>query len=585
VATFQADQTIVKSEKTLSFTGAFPSFPCKPLCSNYEAMCAEAFSSIESLRPNCSKRVLAPSGQLDSIPDSQKTVFCNGTVDHGGQEDFPVDTTWFAKLDTNLTGEFTWVDANGTERTLPRLRTTLTLETQCNSLQATGGVNAVKLSNVEVVCLYPTLNPLIPDRFGRVGDANTPTILGSSSCAVPCPPPVYTDDQYEAVRKLFVGMTIIGTIFEIWLTITFIIFPEMRDKRYVLYFLACTIMVSIGNLISALPKASELVTCKSGAEDATTTNSAACVAQGVILHYFSLAAVTWWCVQGLHVLIDIVVKQKVVGTAAKIRVYLYHFMAWGYPLINVIACLALKSYRQFYALHFCFASDYNWGFYFAPILFYLLIGWGSMLGIMAMVIKSQQGVVTNKRTRKCQALIRPIMFILMFFVIFLFIFIYRVYFEVNKAPLLASTMEWIQCNVADLPLARHVNGDMSFSCGARPKLTSSFAYYVIVHIAVAGQGIFVMLTYGTQWRLYELWLDKLGLCKASAEQHDSSSDGSQLSKENSKKNLKTATSAVKLTNQKGNSQSGKAERGSIKPNLNRVVSGNPASPKSSKNQV
>jgi len=83
----------------------------------------------------------------------------------------------------------------------------------------------------------------------------------------------------------------------------------------------------------------------------------------------------------------------------------------------------------------------------------------------------------------------------------------------------------------------------------------------------------VMLTYGTQWRLYELWLDKLGLCKAGELSIAESSDGSQLSKEGSKKKLPGTNSAVKLTNQPKGSTSDKAKvAGGSKPKLDRVVS-------------
>ena len=71
-----------------------------------------------------------------------------------------------------------------------------------------------RLPPVPFICTYPLIDPntvwygrpVAQDFYGA----------GGGSCAIPCPPPLYTTDEYDSTTKMFETVSIISFVCSFW---------------------------------------------------------------------------------------------------------------------------------------------------------------------------------------------------------------------------------------------------------------------------------------------------------------------------------------------------------------------------------
>lgn len=169
------------------------------------------------LQPNCSVRSLAPSGPL---PTFQKTVTCSGAIATPGQMDFPFDSTWFTSLSVPFVAAFTHLGF-----TLPLFPMSLTVASRCNGNSTAVDVPGTSVASFRVLpevsqlsspytCSWPAVDPRTVDGV----DWDEVVYLEGGSCALVCPQPLYTDDEYNSVWKMFQITLFISWVLSLWYT-------------------------------------------------------------------------------------------------------------------------------------------------------------------------------------------------------------------------------------------------------------------------------------------------------------------------------------------------------------------------------
>jgi len=151
-------------------------------------------------------------------------------------------------------------------------------------------------------------------------------------------------------------------------------------------------------------------------------------------------------------------------------------------------------------------KNLEWAVIYFPELIIATITFAFMISIMVSLHRSANATGTARRKGWWKRYLRPIMFLAAFLCIFLWIFVFRViaYFETDKW--LDSASDWVRCLLVDQPAGIrecHV---------AKPEYTPSIILWNLIHIAVAGSGIYTFMIYGIMEENFRLWARLFGDC-------------------------------------------------------------------------
>eukprot|EP01006_Ploeotia_vitrea_P018848 TRINITY_DN50657_c0_g1_i1.p1 TRINITY_DN50657_c0_g1~~TRINITY_DN50657_c0_g1_i1.p1 ORF type:complete len:1148 (+),score=663.08 TRINITY_DN50657_c0_g1_i1:474-3446(+) len=533
--------TVLGTTGTFEIESAFPSFPCRSVCTNYESKCAEFLEDNEDLRPNCTQRERGPSGPTAS---EQREHNCTGDLVSEGQHDFPLpglgagQGTWF----TTLISAAKTVKVSNTT-TMPLFPLLKEVRSECNPAKYGETLQA---KDVPYVCPFPLVDPQAPDRFGRSGSFPSRNAVSGSSCALPCTVPLLPRKDLDAAYELTTVLLAISMPLVLFMVTTWLIFPEKRKQRYILYFCICIVFVNVALWISLFQGVDgwERVRCRNISEfylfgDGLTW----CALQGVVLHYGTIGAVMWWGIQSFDVYLKAVRGVRLFGAEKERKELIYHCLGWGVPLLCCVVGMALRMYNgDSGGIAWCFMFAENdstkwvsWTWFYTPIIIVTVLGCFFMVSIISAVIRSSRATA-NRRQKKKRNLWaqhwRSIMFILAFVMCFGFLFIYRIYTESNRDSFTDSFKDWIKCYFVDQPKAMFTDDDPTYACTSRQTEGPSFTSYIFVHLAGGGQALFAFLIYGTKFDNLKLWARKLGIkadiCKrAKYDPEDSQADSSR----------------------------------------------------------
>ena len=468
------DETTLAPERVLPL----PRLPCGTFCDSFNARCAPLWAAAPALvaagiSPNCSTTTF---GELLS---------CDGlTVLSAGQPNYPP-----------VTAQTT--DFGG-------------ITTTCSNWTAAGAPTTDMASAVTAVhaqCPAPLVKP---------DDANWPTIM-DGACSDPCPMLIWTRDEYKHMDRLAIGVAVTSLICSFILALTWLVFPQHRSKRYILYLTLSIFIFTLVNFITfELPTGDQTV-----AESLCATNTNErhmkgwCAFQGIVFSYLVGTAVSWWLVQAVDLFMKVVMSVKIVpGSTFEVRrEILFQLFAWGLPLIPTIAGLAYDQIgAHAIGQPWCLFSnarnhnstfDVSWGFWIVPMFVYCCIGVVLMICILIKL------AYTSYQSRKSGTTYRspwtPYIRVLVFMGIMVytwsFMFAYKLITQDNGAKWTASATEFIIC----LLFTQFTTPGMLGECGVVPAERLSATLMDALIVATTMPGILLFLLYGTNLEIYQCW--------------------------------------------------------------------------------
>ena len=121
-----------------------------------------------------------------------------------------------------------------------------------------------------------------------------------------------------------------------------------------------------------------------------------------------------------------------------------------------------------------------------------------MCSIIYKMLRSAHITGGTRRAGWWKAQVRPFVFVLLFIWVFVSIFAYRAHMWDNTPAFRSAMVSFVSCVLAN-------NGAAVDSCGNKPVNTPNLGIWFLVQLAIAGQGLFATLIFGTQWQNVLLW--------------------------------------------------------------------------------
>ncbi|KAL6050247.1 hypothetical protein QOT17_019960 [Balamuthia mandrillaris] len=185
----------------------------------------------------------------------------------------------------------------------------------------------------------------------------------SQVCTLPCPGPIYTEEQWDIVftiMTLFGGISLVLSCF--YVATAFLNAETRKFPANLLPLLAAaTIPISVG-LLFGLFAGGDMrnVLCS---DDGTAyqgvgegeAGGLACVLQGSLMAFGGLLVACWWSIIGLNLMLLIVFQLE--RSKLNKLVPWYHGVAWTVPLVLTIIPLAAKKIAAAPTYPWCFIYD------------------------------------------------------------------------------------------------------------------------------------------------------------------------------------------------------------------------------------
>ena len=445
----------------------FPKFACRDECQEFAAACdlppinarlRSLPSSVSGfLFPNCT-------GSGLKLPASSTCGVVNaGSV---AKDDFPSSSTSFSVgaqvVNVNCT-------AIGAARTLA--------------------------INVHTHCPFPLRAPL------RGEDA-----IPGTNCAVPCPIPLYTEDEYLGTDQMFTVFAVISWVLNGFLMVTWILFDSKRKQTFIVMFcvsvfaLTCSLMIGVWNT-NGHPSNTNCVTKTQFAKQDDT--HLYCAWQGAFVHGFSLMASFWWAIIAFDLFILLVIGARLNKQQTKYKIWGYFAFGCGLPLFLCCLTAGVEGYGPNSSLSWCFVLTnpvwIEWTVFWVPVLFVVSSGAICILAISYKLYRSSQLTGQGKKAGNWKQYIRPLLFCMEFFVVFSFILSYKINAKVHETEYTNGVTDWVTCLLSP-------NGSEA-TCGRHPHSRPTVSNWRGIHFGLAGQGLINFAVYGTQWNNYQLWLN------------------------------------------------------------------------------
>lgn len=434
----------------------FPRFPCRSLCDRFTSDCALFLQTLNNpaLYPNCSSAgTVAPAA----------TYSCNNTmIVTAALDDFPVSSSVFGLLPV----------APGVN---------VPLSTSCWDPALDNATAALTSS---FICPAPLV---LPD--------NPADSISVSQCASPCPSFVFDSSAWDSVRVLIYVCSWLSLLTTAFTLITWLVFPVKRRQLHFLNFNIAIFGISLVMVASALGEPRGHIknaSCKNNASSLALLDGGWCAGQGVLLHFFSVAAVTWWCLLALEVWLRTKYPDKSKQSAWRNTVYVP--VGWGLPLALVVVALASKAYGGKSILPWCmFANEApfwtEWTAFYYPVFIMIF----SATVFLCLMMKEVLVTTAAVRSKAAQAIFfRSILLITIFFFIFGFIAAWRAVVYFRQDSYTASGTQFISCLLGG-------------KSGCRQTDTPNLALWYLLNFVVSAQGVLVFFALGIQPDNFYLW--------------------------------------------------------------------------------
>ncbi|KAL6057743.1 hypothetical protein QOT17_015245 [Balamuthia mandrillaris] len=181
-------------------------------------------------------------------------------------------------------------------------------------------------------------------------------------CAVPCPAPGVTDQQYETIHIMQSVLGVFSWLGSILLIAAFLMSPSLRSfpANLVLMVAICA-HIAAWAMIVPLVAGNEEVWC--GDEvftpdvtmevevatvefdmESLSAKSGLCTFQGVLLHFGFMGMSIWCFFVTLNLFLEVTFATKINGRLVRVRVIGYHCMGWALPFLFMLIPAAADKY-------------------------------------------------------------------------------------------------------------------------------------------------------------------------------------------------------------------------------------------------
>ncbi len=202
----RCDDTVSRRVLGSPFAIPFLSQPCRSLCTDFEERCSSFIAAQPRLAPVCNKT---------GTYIAARTACGTPTTPAG--DDFPLYNTTFVST------------------------ATFTLATQCNRFEYADASNGGQLTPYSVSVDTPCPAPLV-----RPDHPETTETLNDGQCAMPCPLPFLTYDEYRSQEIVSVILHWIGAACAVFLAVTWAVFK--RKQEYTLLIMIGQALIIVVNL-------------------------------------------------------------------------------------------------------------------------------------------------------------------------------------------------------------------------------------------------------------------------------------------------------------------------------------------------
>jgi len=150
--------------------------------------------------------------------------------------------------------------------------------------------------------------------------------------------------------------------------------------------------------------------------------------------------------------------------------------------------------------------DLEWFILYFPVLLIAVFAFIFMISIMVSLCRSAKATGTNRRKGWWKRYLRPLIFLGAFLFIFIWIFAFRVSAWYSTNTWIANAVDWVECLLVDGPAGlRQCAPD-------KPPGGPSVVLWNLIHVAVAGTGIYTFMIYGIMEENFRLWAKLIGDC-------------------------------------------------------------------------
>ncbi|GAM22406.1 hypothetical protein SAMD00019534_055810, partial [Acytostelium subglobosum LB1] len=371
-------------------------------------------------------------------------------------------------------------------------------------------------------------------------DYNNGYYQNGTNCALPCPSPIFNDEQWDTLYTISSILTPIAFVLSTINLITYVAINRKfsRHTMGIIFYSLMVWIVSFSQLFY-IPKGMSAF-CPEPGRYARQFDTL-CAATGFIFQYGVIAAAMWW----VSIAFDLWLVIRSMNHITSYKIY-YIFVINIIAVILAIVPLFYNQYGTSVQGLGCWIMDEKWqnGVFWIPLSIILSFG---LLTIFLVCYEVYKGV--SGKTRMIKMNIRTMIFVVLLFIEFLFCFIFHLYMQSNKDMYQNGIVNYIKCVMFSAD---------NEACSALATLVP-FKLYACVQFLMRFIGIETLVFYGVTSQSRRIWLkswwfnnalaDKLKLCAPSL--FKLSSDGS-----GSNDNSRCSKSFPAGTNVVGGSDSG-----------------------------
>eukprot|EP01087_Luapelamoeba_hula_P022951 TRINITY_DN835_c0_g1_i7.p1 TRINITY_DN835_c0_g1~~TRINITY_DN835_c0_g1_i7.p1 ORF type:complete len:705 (+),score=95.01 TRINITY_DN835_c0_g1_i7:54-2168(+) len=359
---------------------------------------------------------------------------------------------------------------------------------------------------------------------------------GETSCALNCPQPIVTSDEYRAADIMLYIVGWLSFVLSAFVVVSYLINPREKlvfPNTMTFFFVCCVMGISFVFVLGSFVQ-QENMRCA----DKHSPNSWGdgwCTVQGVTYAYFTLAGALWWLSIGINMLVTIAfsykprerklltIKSRSVMQSELIQAVL-HAVCWGIPLIVVIVALGNHKIGYNPSDFWCTIHSGEeirfvlgdvlvelsgvtavtkvdlWNLLLLTIPIFCITLIGTVILILVAVfawIKSRQGLLFIKDQWRLLALMS------LYLYVYSFVFGYRVQITSARQEQYQNYLDLINCQ-------KYSPEQADQRCSLATEVV--YPVWIIAAFNVAGQGIFVFLIYGTSRGVARSWGALFRLC-------------------------------------------------------------------------
>eukprot|EP00301_Raphidiophrys_heterophryoidea_P004887 c12092_g1_i1.p1 GENE.c12092_g1_i1~~c12092_g1_i1.p1 ORF type:complete len:381 (+),score=59.39 c12092_g1_i1:838-1980(+) len=326
-----------------------------------------------------------------------------------------------------------------------------------------------------------------------------------TGCGLPCPVPVYSDQEYSTVKKILNATNLTSLILLAFAMISWILIRGKLAFPANLLFLLFMSLIGIHftMLFGLFHGGEDSVWC----ENSYTLSSQDHVICGAMLLYFGRSAMISW----FNLLVNFFLGYCMNRTRAFQRSMLsvYIFWGFGYPFVPLLIALPLKKISYSVGSSWCFVTSDNsgawqYGLFYGELIFLLLVGFYLSASILitlqrhALVVQKMQSksrTVPNTHTpfrRKVIALLAWV------FLQLLMLTVFRLDSSVHEGDIQASVKDWAKCL-----FSQYAVGGSEALCSMKTK--PSFGLLATTVLLSGLDGVVVSLLFGFAEDVREFW--------------------------------------------------------------------------------